>query len=772
MNNPSQHRNGILGIRTRAAGAVLALAILLGLATVAAPSAQGQTLTTTTVLTSSPNPSGFGASVTFTATVTGQSGGTPTGTVTFSNGSGSLTAPVSGGTASITTSELPVGTSSITAVYSGDSNFAGSTSNTLVQVVSPTYAETVLHSFTGSPDGIVPYGSTLVRDAQGNLYGTTAYGGDASCSSGIGIGCGTVFKVDATGKETVLYSFIGTWVGSVDVGDGMYPYAGVVLDAQGNLYGTTAGGGTHGAGAVFKLDTTGKETVLYSFGGTAGDGADPSAGLVLDAQGNLYGTTMVGGDTTCTYLGSCGTVFKVDATGKETVLYRFTGTGGDGANPMAGLVLDAQGNLYGTTYSGGTYGNGTVFKLDTTGKETVLYSFTGTGGDGAMPRAGLVLDAEGNLYGTTGAGGSAECGSSGCGALFKLDTTGKETVLFSSFGEEHNGWGPYGGLVLDAEGNLYGTTFGGGSGSSCEHGCGTVFKVDTSGNGTVLYSFAGGADSAYPDAGLVRDAEGDLYGTTRGGAWATGGSASAGGTVFELTALAVAGVSPASLTFGSQSVGTTSGSQPLTLSNTGAAALAITSIAASANFGQTNNCGGSVAASGSCTINVTFSPTATGSLRATLTITDNSNGVKGSTQTVGLTGTGTPSTPQEQISSLQTTVGGLVSAGTLSPGQGQFLLSPLNAALAALGSATATAAQPASNPSGGEVAPASLNDPGDATAERITTNRGHVAAAIRDLEEFISRVQLLMSFRRLSRKEGRTLIDAAESIINALRSKP
>ncbi len=738
MNNPSQHRNGILGIRTRAADAALALAILLGLAVVAAPSAQAQTLPTTTVLTSSPNPSGFGASVTFTATVTGQPGGTPTGTMTFTNGSGSLTAPVSGGTASVTTSELPVGTSSLWAVYSGDSIFAGSTSNTLVQVVSPTYAETVLHSFTGSPDGVVPYGSTLVRDAQGNLYGTTAYGGDASCSSGIGIGCGTVFKVDATGKETVLHSFIAS--------DGLNPNAGLVLDAQGNLYGTTSAGGTHGDGAVYKLDTTGKETVLYSFGGTAGDGLQPYAGLVRDTQGNLYGTTFDGGNTTspCTSFGGCGTVFKVDTTSKETVLYRFTGTGGDGANPMAGLVRDAQGNLYGTTYSGGTYGNGTVFKLDTTGKETVLYSFTGTGGDGAGPRGGLVLDAEGNLYGTTGAGGSAECGSSGCGALFKLDTTGKETVLFSSFGEEHNGWGPYGNLIRDAEGNLYGTTFGGGSGSSCEHGCGTVYKVDTSGNGTVLYNFAGGADSAFPDAGVISDAQGDLYGTTRGVDWAQGGSASGGGTVFKLTPLAVAGVSPPSLNFGNQSVGTTSVSQPVTLSNTGAAALTITTIATSANFGETDNCAGSVAAGGSCTINVTFFPTTTGTLNGTLTITDNNNGVAGSTQTVGLTGTGTaPPTPQSQISSLENAVDGLVSAGMLSPALGQFLLAPLNAALAALGPATASVA-----------------------------NRNGDRAAILDLQNFIGRVRLLVVLGRLSHAESGTLIEAAESIINALRTGP
>src|SRR5271165_6495671 len=165
-------------------------------------------------------------------------------------------------------------------------------------------------------------------------------------------------------------------------------------------------------------------TVLYSFAGGT-DGAIPFAGLVQDAQGNLYGTTTQGGGGLGCETQGCGTVFKVDTTGNETVLYSFTGTGGDGGNPYAGLVRDTQGNLYGTTNQGGTSGDGTVFKVDTTGKETVLYNFTGPP-DGALPYAGLVQDAQGNLYGTTGAGGA-----SGRGTVFKVDTTGKETVLYS-----------------------------------------------------------------------------------------------------------------------------------------------------------------------------------------------------------------------------------------------------------------------------------------------------------------------------------------------------
>jgi uncharacterized repeat protein (TIGR03803 family) len=322
-----------------------------------------------------------------------------------------------------------------------------------------------------------------------------------------------------TYKEKVLIQFSGT--------NGWYPYAGLVQDAQGNLYGTTAGGGYYGTGNVFKLDTSGNETMLYSFNypGT-GDGETPEAGLVLDAQGNLYGTTYQGGAN------FRGTVFKLDTSGNETLLYSFTGTGGDGAYPYAGLVLDAQGNLYGTTYYGGlgncndkvAVGCGVVFKLDTSGNETVLYSFTGTGGDGKYPYAGLVLDAQGNLYGTTYQGG-ANFG----GTVFKLDTTGKETVLYSFGSTRGDGVGPGAGLVLDAQGNLYGTTFQGGGTGCMGSGCGTVFKVDASGKETVLYSFTGtGGDGENPVAVLVRDAQGNLYGTTEYG------GASYVGTVFEL----------------------------------------------------------------------------------------------------------------------------------------------------------------------------------------------------------------------------------------------
>jgi uncharacterized repeat protein (TIGR03803 family) len=356
---------------------------------------------------------------------------------------------------------------------------------------------TVLHSFTGSPkDGKISTAG-LARDASGNLYGTTqqdgAYGG------------GTVFKLSTKSKETILHNFRGK--------DGLSPWGGVVL-ASGNLYGTTHDGGAHSKGVVFKLNRAGKETVLYSFAGGA-DGGNPSySNLVVDETGNVYGTTVQGGNSGCPGGKGCGVVFKVDRAGKETVLYTFSG-GADGALPFGTLVRDAVGNLYGTTEEGGANNYGTVFKLDTTGAETVLYSFGGgpNGPDGAYPIAGLVRDAAGNLYGTTGAGGAG-----GIGTVFNVDKTGEESVLYA-FRAGSGGIPLYGSLVRDAAGSLYGTTLYGGSGEWCVplEGCGVVFKVDKTGKEMVLHEFTGHADGAYPYGGLIRDAAGNLYGTNTAG---------------------------------------------------------------------------------------------------------------------------------------------------------------------------------------------------------------------------------------------------------------
>jgi uncharacterized repeat protein (TIGR03803 family) len=378
--------------------------------------------------------------------------------------------------------------------------------------IQPAQAQTftVLYDFTDGKDGGIP-AATLVRDQAGNLYGTTAQGGAINyhnCNPPQG--CGTIFKVGTRGKETVLYDF-------KDNPDAAYPSAGLVEDEAGNFYGTTLLGGTSNSGAVFKLDKSGKETVLYSFTGGR-DGGNPLAGVILDTAGNLYGTTEIGGDLSCQVgqMTGCGVVFKLATTGKLTVLHRFHGS--DGADPFAGLVRDESGNLYGTTTAGNTGcydGCGTVFKLDKTAKETVLHVFT-DGRDGAVPMWGaLILDELGNLYGTTQSGGDLSCGNGvGCGTVFKMDKAGKETVLYN-FTDGKDGGLPGGALVRDAAGNLYGTASVGGD-LSCNGGggCGTVFKLDKAGKLTVLHDFEDKSDGAFPEGGLVRDASGNLYGTT------------------------------------------------------------------------------------------------------------------------------------------------------------------------------------------------------------------------------------------------------------------
>ena len=290
--------------------------------------------------------------------------------------------------------------------------------------VAPSFA--VLYSFGGYPtDGTNPQAG-LLRDAAGNLYGTTFYGGSGNCFDIYAslAGCGVVFKLSAMGTEKVLYSFAGP-------PDGQYPVAGLTQDAAGNLYGTTEFGGVYNdycenpnphnaytCGVVFKLSPSGTETVLHTFAGRPTDGGNPYAGLLRDAAGNLYGTTLNGGAH------GSGVVFKLSPTGTETLLHTFTGP--DGARPSAGLIKDTLGNLYGTTEIGGACaytgdGCGVVFELIRCSSSPsgydfkVLHTFTG-GADGAYPVAALVRDAAGNLYGTTSQGGGTHNG----GVVFRL----------------------------------------------------------------------------------------------------------------------------------------------------------------------------------------------------------------------------------------------------------------------------------------------------------------------------------------------------------------
>ncbi len=373
---------------------------------------------------------------------------------------------------------------------------------------------TVLYTFTGGADGGYPYAGVIFDEA-GNLYGTTEARGDVS-ACGLFHGCGVVYKLDPSGKETVLHTFKG---GS----DGRQPQWGNLFrDKTGNLFDTTVYGGLSvtdvGGGVVYKVTKTGKETILHKFAGGAEDGLEPQTGLIQDAAGTFYGTTAAGGSGP---FGECGTVFKMSKSGKVTVLHSFAI--GDGCQPIGGLVMDAAGNMYGLTSSGGSTGLGTVFKITKTGKVTTLHTFKGQP-DGALPLGILILDKAGNIYGTTPGGGDPNCttANQGCGVVFKIDTHGKETILHSFLAPE--GGLPYAGLVLDAAGNLYGTTSG-----FAAYNWGSIFKLDKKGTFTKLYDFTGGADGGFPFNGLTQDKAGNFYGT------AYLGGSSGYGVVFKLT---------------------------------------------------------------------------------------------------------------------------------------------------------------------------------------------------------------------------------------------
>jgi uncharacterized repeat protein (TIGR03803 family) len=412
--------------------------------------------------------------------------------------------------------------------------------------VSAASKEQVLFRFNGT-DGYRPNGA-LVFDSSGNLYGTTYEGGAH--------GAGNVFELTpaADGKwtETELYSFCPTG----NCTDGALPSAGVIFDASGkNLYGVTGNGGLYGCGVVFQLTpgADGKwiESVLHSFG-NGEDGESYLNGLTFDASGNLYGTTYYGGanSTNCDRV-SCGTVFqlKPNSNGKwtEKVVHSFNNDHKDGFWPQAGITLDASGNLYGTTGAGGAYscpggfGCGTVFRLSlsATGKwtETILYSFDGSNGD--SPDSNVVFDAQGNLYGATFGGGSGVCNPPGCGAIFELTpgaNGGWTEKILHSFYRDRQPWG----VILDAAGNLYGATWVGGRYSYECPLCGTAFELSRGENGkwteTTLHSFGKGKDGGYPIGTLNFDGAGNLYGATyEGGINGKNCLAGGCGTVFRIT---------------------------------------------------------------------------------------------------------------------------------------------------------------------------------------------------------------------------------------------
>ncbi len=352
---------------------------------------------------------------------------------------------------------------------------------------------TTLASFTGT-NGDQPYLVNLVQGKNGNLYGTTTYGGTA--------GAGIVFSVSPTGTLTTLYNFTNT-------PDGANPYAGLVLGTDGNFYGTTAEGGTSGLGTVFKVTSTGTLTILHSFSGA--DGEIPYGALVQGTDGNFYGTTEAGGPTSPGY----GTIFKITAKGVLTTLHSFNDTT-DGYYPYAALVQASNGAFYGTTTGGPGANFGTVFKITATGTYTLLHTFINS--DGWEPEGALIQATDGNLYGTTLRGGADALGE-----IFKITPAGVFTLLHS-FSTVSDGYNPSAGLVQASDGNLYGTSSGGGTFSE-----GNIIQSTLSGAVTNLHSFSGGdggSDGDMPFGGLVQHTSGVLYGTT-------GGVGSGGlGTVF------------------------------------------------------------------------------------------------------------------------------------------------------------------------------------------------------------------------------------------------
>ena len=378
---------------------------------------------------------------------------------------------------------------------------------TLVLLASAAWATTekVVYNFTGTNgDGANPWSNYFITDGKGNLYSTPGGGGTYQA--------GTVFMLSPKGKETILYEFKGQ-----ANGDGAYPHGRLAFDGKGNIFGSTQGGGTNGTGTVFELSPVRgggwTEKVIYTFSAGGQDGSAPSAGMTFGSDGTMYSTTPDGGAY------GAGTVFSLKQTAKgwkQKVIHSFNFSGGDGEFPYEGLMMDATGTLYGAAPSGGAVGPGAIYRLRHTTKgwvEDIIYSFTGTNGDGSgLYWIDLIGDTAGNIYGATSFGGT-----NGSGTVFELvynksKKTYKEKVLYE-FGAQGGGDGnyPYGGLAMDGNGNLYGTTESGGTTNN-----GVVYKVAKSGSKwkySILHNFAGGtSDGGDISGNIFLNTDGKLYG--------------------------------------------------------------------------------------------------------------------------------------------------------------------------------------------------------------------------------------------------------------------
>lgn len=409
------------------------------------------------------------------------------------------------------------------------------------QMQAQTY--TVIHDFTGGADGAYPYAGLSI-DRAGNLYGTASHGGfqgnDCGSIGGSVGGCGTIFKLSRAGSSWVfapLYQFKGSFPN----GDGAWPYSRVIFGPDGALYGTTIDGGVGGqncgafgpggCGTVFKLTPAPtfcrtvlcpwQETRLYAFTDTP-DGMGPEGEIAFDGAGNLYGTTESGGTNN-----AYGIVYKLTpahGSWPETVLYNFQGRG-DGGGPVGGVALDPSGSIYGTNWTGGAGGWGVIFQLTASGSGWTLNTLHSFGGlnDGFGAYAGVIIDQVGNLY-----GGLMNAGN-GDAYVYELSpSNGGWTYSLLYAVDQSFGGGPAANLVMDAAGNLYGTTLGDGQ---APDPYGNVFKLTPSVNGWVytdLYDFTGGNDGGTPYSSLVLDASGNIFGT------ATAGGRNGYGVVFEI----------------------------------------------------------------------------------------------------------------------------------------------------------------------------------------------------------------------------------------------
>ena len=399
-------------------------------------------------------------------------------------------------------------------------------------IVSRAQTYTTLATFDGT-DGANPF-ATLVQGFNGSLYGITPTGGSSSGSSSCPFGCGTIFELAPSGQLTALYNFCS----QVSCPDGELPYDGLTLSTNGNLYGTTAGGGASGNGTIFEVTPSGQLTTLHSFCSQANctDGESSIAGLVEDNGGYLYGLTLHGGaNNTCP--GGCGTLFQLSPAGGFTTLYSFCSQP-DCADGWAaqGIVLASDGSLYGATGAGGndicTHGCGTIFAVDHRRKLTTLYTFCAQPAcvDGTLPVGALIQASNGNLYGVTSYGGSHNSG-----VIYEITPGGEMTTLYSFCARNAcaDGASPNSGLVQGSDGNFYGTTDGGGT-----YGHGASFEITPTGELTPLYSFCRQSectDGAYPFAGLMQASNGEFYGTTYGGGTDSSDCTSGCGAIFSLS---------------------------------------------------------------------------------------------------------------------------------------------------------------------------------------------------------------------------------------------